>query len=102
MSLAVANSGGLRGSFEIGQILMGDLLTVLPFENTFDVIKVKGRTLKKLFERSAGRLSPDGQGEPGGFLQVSGFQITFDLRRDVGDRVVELLVRCSRCKVPRY
>ena len=30
-----------------------------------------------------------------------GFQITFDLRRPAFDRVAEILVRCSECKMPK-
>ena len=32
----------------------------------------------------------------------SGFQLTYDLLRPKGDRVVEMLLRCSKCKVPRF
>ena len=43
MSLAFINSGGLRGDFEIGNITMYDVLTVLPFKNSVEVLTIKGR-----------------------------------------------------------
>ncbi len=71
VALAFINSGGLRGSFEAGVITESDVLTVLPFGNTVDVVSVTGRTLRQVFERSAGRMSPDGKQTSGGFLQVT-------------------------------
>lgn len=51
---------------------MEDLLSVLPFGGTFDLVQLKGATLRKAFEFSARRY---GQGT-GEFLQVSGqFQL---------------------------
>ncbi|XP_072021392.1 snake venom 5'-nucleotidase-like [Amphiura filiformis] len=38
----------------------------------------------------------------GAFLQMSGIWVTYDITRDVGDRVVEVLVRCTDCDVPRF
>lgn len=72
--MAFLNSGGLRGSFEIGNITAADALAVLPFENTVDVITLKGRDLKDVFEEMAKRMNPDGTSGNGGFLQVSGQQ----------------------------
>lgn len=52
---------------------MEDLLSVLPFGGTFDLVQLKGATLRKAFEFSARRY---GQGT-GEFLQVSGqFQLS--------------------------
>ncbi|TRY64203.1 hypothetical protein TCAL_04631 [Tigriopus californicus] len=100
--MAFLNSGGLRGSFEIGNISAADILAVLPFENTVDVITLKGRDLKSVFEEMAKRMNPDGTSGNGGFLQVSGIFVTFDLRRQEGDRVIQLKTRCSKCRVPKY
>jgi hypothetical protein len=32
----------------------------------------------------------------------SGFQLTFDLCRGVGDRVSQILVRCAKCSMPKF
>lgn len=76
------NSGGIRGSFEIGNISMADLLTVMPFGNTIDLITIKGRYIKETFEKAAARMKPDGETSSGGFLQVSGANSSF-LKRDM-------------------
>lgn len=56
-------SGPLTGS-----ITMEDLLAVLPFGGTFDLVYLTGATLRKVFEFSVRRYG-SGTGE---FLQVSG------------------------------
>ena len=58
----------------MGNISMADVFTVLPFENTVDVISMRGKDLKELFEQVAGGIKPDGSGLTTGakFLQVSG------------------------------
>lgn len=51
-----------------GSITMEDLLAVLPFGGTFDLVQLSGATLRKVFEFSVRRYG-SGTGE---FLQVSG------------------------------
>jgi len=47
---------------------MEDLISVLPFGGTFDVVQLKGSTLRKAFEHSVRRYGE----RTGEFLQVSG------------------------------
>lgn len=77
---------------------MEEVIAVLPFGGTFDLVQLKGSTLKKAFENSVRRYGSS-RGE---FLQVSGIHVEYDLSRSVGDRVTSLSLRCSRCRVPRY
>ena len=51
-----------------GSITMEDLISVLPFGGTFDMVQMKGTTLLKVFEHSVRRYG----GSTGEFLQVSG------------------------------
>lgn len=54
---------------------MEQLLAVLPFGGTLDLVQLKGSTLRKLFEFSVRRY---GQGS-GEFLQVSGWFLAVPL-----------------------
>lgn len=47
---------------------MEEILTVLPFGGTFDLVQIKGSTVKKAFEHSVHRYGH----MSGEFLQVSG------------------------------
>ena len=107
MSLAFINSGGLRGDLEIGNITMYDVLTVLPFKNSIDIITIKGKYLLETFEFVAsGKWTTEADGSltkagVGRFLQVSGFRVIVDPGVEEGQRIRQLLVRCSACRVPR-
>lgn len=54
---------------------MEDLISVLPFGGTFDLVHLKGSTLRKAFEHSVGRYGQS----TGEFLQVSGMCRLTDL-----------------------
>lgn len=101
-ALALMNSGGIRGSFEMGNITTADMLTVLPFQNSIDLVTLSGQNILDTFELAAGKMKADGTSSAGGFLQVSGFHIAIDLRRAKGQRVTELLSRCNKCHSPTY
>lgn len=72
VSASIFNGGGIRTSIDEltrnGSITMEDLISVLPFGGTFDLVTLKGSTLRKAFEHSVRRY---GQSS-GEFLQVSG------------------------------
>ena len=51
---------------------MADILTILPFGNSVDILTIYGKTLRKLLEKSVALLSPDSPNTEGGFIQVSG------------------------------
>lgn len=55
----------------IGSITMEDILTVLPFGATVDLVQIKGSTVKKAFEHAVRRHGS----MSGEFLQVSGLMI---------------------------
>lgn len=99
---------------------MEEILTVLPFGATFDLVQLKGSTLKKAFEHAVHRYG----GKHGEFLQVSGnsgfffaaglarrtkrhtsfsgIRVEYDVSRPVNQRVVSLAALCTWCRVPRY
>lgn len=51
-----------------GSITMEDLIAVLPFGGTFDLVQMNGSALREVFEHSVHRYG----GSTGEFLQVSG------------------------------
>ncbi|XP_041352269.1 snake venom 5'-nucleotidase-like [Gigantopelta aegis] len=102
VSIAVMNAGGIRSSVQQGDISVGDVLSVLPFRNTVDIIELKGIHVLGMFENSVARYSKDADRLFGGFLQVSGIRVTYDIAKPVGKRVVKVKVRCSNCSIPKY
>ncbi|XP_050960426.1 5'-nucleotidase [Labeo rohita] len=102
VSSCILNGGFIRSPIDErnrnGSITMEDLIAVLPFGNTFDLVQMNGSTLKEVFEHSVRRHG----GGTGEFLQVSGFQVVYDLSKPSGNRVKSVNVLCTKCRVPRY
>ncbi|KAF7246890.1 Snake venom 5'-nucleotidase [Varanus komodoensis] len=102
VSMCIVNGGGIRGPINErnnnGTITLEELLSVLPFGGTFDLLQIKGSMLKAAFEHSVHR---HGQGT-GELLQVSGIKVLYDLTQKPGSRVVSLKVLCTDCRVPVY
>ncbi|KAL8186223.1 UNVERIFIED_CONTAM: hypothetical protein K2H54_066268 [Gekko kuhli] len=71
VSMCIVNGGGIRAPIDErsnnGTITLEELLGVLPFGGTFDLLKIKGSTLKEAFEHSVHR---HGKGT-GEMLQVA-------------------------------
>jgi 2',3'-cyclic-nucleotide 2'-phosphodiesterase (5'-nucleotidase family) len=71
-TIAMINSGGMRAKSLGNSITLEDLLNVFPYENSIDVMELKGGTIRKVLEKSAKLLSPEKRNTEGGFIQVSG------------------------------
>lgn len=101
VSLGMWNGGGIRSSIDKNMtetISAEELLKVLPFGNTADIVEIKGVDLLKAFEHSVSSL-PKWEGR---FLQVSGFRLKYNLGKKVGERLIEAKALCTKCRVPRY
>ncbi|XP_039993539.1 snake venom 5'-nucleotidase-like [Xiphias gladius] len=102
VSICMLNSGAIRTAidehYKNGSISMEEILTILPFGGTFDLVKIKGSTMKKAFEHSIHRYGS----MSGEFLQVSGIHVEYDLSRPVNQRVVSVSTLCNECRVPKY
>ena len=75
VTIALANSGGLRASIDKGPVTMGEVLTVLPFQNTLSTFRVSGQTVIDALENGVSQI----EGVKGRFPQVAGLKFTFDV-----------------------
>ena len=55
VDFAIANLGGLRSDIEAGDVTIGTMFNIFPFENKIVVLGLKGSDLKQLIESNAGR-----------------------------------------------
>jgi 5'-nucleotidase / UDP-sugar diphosphatase len=81
---AFVNQGGLRTDLPAGDITMGDLMKVMPFDNSVVVARMPGRMIRDIIERKSRRNSS-------GIVQ-SGAQVIVDPDAPDGERVRDLLV----------
>ncbi|MEM9578016.1 MAG: bifunctional metallophosphatase/5'-nucleotidase [Pseudomonadota bacterium] len=88
IEIAIQNGGGIRASIDAGEVTMGEVLTVLPFQNTLSTFQVTGATILAALENGVSQ-HEEGAGR---FPQVAGMSYTFDLAQPPGSRVSDVMV----------
>nr|WP_272212723.1 bifunctional metallophosphatase/5'-nucleotidase [Marinicella sp. W31]MDC2878634.1 bifunctional metallophosphatase/5'-nucleotidase [Marinicella sp. W31] len=88
ISIAIQNGGGVRASIDPGVVTMGEVLTVLPFQNTIATFQLKGSDLVAALENGLSQIEDGG----GRYPQVSGLKYTYDASKAPGSRVVSVEV----------
>ncbi|MFD1745186.1 5'-nucleotidase C-terminal domain-containing protein [Rhizobium helianthi] len=89
ITIAIVNGGGLRASIDQGDVTMGEVLTVLPFQNTIATFQLKGEDIKAALENGVSQIE-DGAGR---FAQVGGMKYAFDRSKPVGSRISDIMVK---------
>ncbi|PCJ83296.1 MAG: multifunctional 2',3'-cyclic-nucleotide 2'-phosphodiesterase/5'-nucleotidase/3'-nucleotidase [Hyphomicrobiales bacterium] len=75
IQIAIANSGGLRASIDAGPVTMGEVLTVLPFQNTLSTFHLKGSDVIAALENGVSQVEE----VKGRFPQVAGIKFVWDM-----------------------
>ena len=88
IEIAIQNGGGIRASIDDGPITMGEVLTVLPFQNTLSTFQVTGATMLKALENGVSQIE-EGAGR---FPQVAGMSYAFDGYQPAGARISDVMV----------
>ncbi|SMX37890.1 bifunctional metallophosphatase/5'-nucleotidase [Maliponia aquimaris] len=88
VEIAIANGGGLRSSIDAGPVTMGEVLTVLPFQNTLSTFQVTGAVVVEALENGVSQVE-EGAGR---FPQVAGLTFTVDLTQAPGSRVSDVML----------
>jgi len=64
--IGFVNSGGIRATLPKGAVTVGDVVTVLPFDNTVVTVPMRGDEVRRLLDFVAGRVGKGGYGEVAG------------------------------------
>ncbi|NNF70570.1 MAG: multifunctional 2',3'-cyclic-nucleotide 2'-phosphodiesterase/5'-nucleotidase/3'-nucleotidase [Rhodobacteraceae bacterium] len=88
IQVAFANSGGIRASMDGGEVTMGEVMTVLPFQNTLSTFQAKGQVLIDALENGVSQVEE----VAGRFPQVAGMTFTWDPAAEPGSRIVSVTV----------
>ncbi|MCA0941188.1 5'-nucleotidase/apyrase family protein [Salipiger pacificus] len=88
VEIAITNGGGLRASIDAGEVTMGEVLTVLPFQNTLSTFQVTGAVIKEALENGVSEMEEGG----GRFPQVAGMSFTVTPSAEVGSRISDVMV----------
>ena len=89
ISIAIMNSGGVRASMDAGEVTMGEVLTVLPFQNTLATFQLSGEDVIAALENGVSQVEE----VKGRFPQVAGIKFTWDSSIAANEgRVQEVMV----------
>ncbi|WP_282181379.1 bifunctional metallophosphatase/5'-nucleotidase [Aliiroseovarius marinus] len=88
IQIAMMNGGGIRASIDAGDVTMGEVLTVLPFQNTLSTFQVSGAVVLEALENAVSQ-HEEGAGR---FMQVAGMTYAFDLTKEPGSRISDVMV----------
>ncbi|MFS4437303.1 bifunctional metallophosphatase/5'-nucleotidase [Paracoccaceae bacterium GXU_MW_L88] len=88
IQIAIQNSGGLRASIDAGEVTMGEVLTVLPFQNVIATFQLSGEQVLEALENGVSQMEE----QAGRFPQVAGMKFTVDPAAEAGSRISEVMV----------
>ncbi len=74
IAIAIQNGGGIRASIDVGEVTMGEVFQVLPFQNTLSTFWVSGKTVIEALENGVSQVEE----VKGRFLQVAGLKFDWD------------------------
>ncbi len=86
--IAVTNAGGLRADIPAGELTRAHVLDAFPFVDRIVTVEIAGRDLRGVLEQGCSLQS--------GLIQVAGLRAVYDLRRPVGQRVLDVTIGGQR------
>ncbi|WP_122519545.1 bifunctional metallophosphatase/5'-nucleotidase [Pannonibacter phragmitetus] len=89
VEIVIQNGGGLRASIDSGEITMGEVLTVLPFQNTLATFQLKGSDVVAALENGVSKVE-EGAGR---FAQVAGLRYEWTKAKPAGERILKVEVK---------
>ncbi|CDN49237.1 5'-nucleotidase C-terminal domain-containing protein [Neorhizobium galegae] len=89
ITIAIQNGGGLRASIDAGEVTQGEVVSVLPFQNTLATFQLTGADVVKALENGVSQID-DGAGR---FPQVAGLKYSFDKSKQAGAKVSDVQVK---------
>lgn len=87
--IAIMNGGGVRASLAKGPVTMGEVMVVLPFQNTIATLKLTGADIRAALEHGVSQAEE----LAGRFPQVAGLRFVWDPKGQAGQRIVSVDVR---------
>lgn len=81
--IGITNGGGLRCPIPKGDINMGKLYEVMPFDNTLYTMELKGSDLKRVIENGI-------MNDTIGWVQAAGIKVNYDAKKPAGSRIISM------------
>ena len=88
IDVALQNGGGVRAGIDAGDVTMGEVLTVLPFQNTLSTFRISGAVLIEALENGLSQV----ESGAGRYPQVAGMEVIYDPAAAPGARVKQVMI----------
>lgn len=95
-TIAMTNGGGLRAPLPRGDISIGDVMTMLPFEGKIRVRELSGKKILAALEHGVAGENAHGPA----LLQVAGLSYTVDPSKPAGSRVQKVVLNTGKSQAP--
>jgi 2',3'-cyclic-nucleotide 2'-phosphodiesterase (5'-nucleotidase family) len=89
--LALTTGGGIRASIAAGDISMGNVMEVLPFNNFLVTLDITGEQVRQALENGVSQVS-EGAGR---FPQIAGFSFVWDPSAATGSRIKSVAIKTT-------
>lgn len=99
--IAFVSSGTTKMNIRAGEIYASDVDQAIPFKDLIVLMELRGETVRQVLEQSA-KLESDSGGSGGKILQVAGIRFKYDLKKEKGNRVVELNINGEKLDRKRW
>ncbi|WP_051623632.1 5'-nucleotidase C-terminal domain-containing protein [Clostridium hydrogeniformans] len=83
VQIGITNGGGLRVPLTKGEITVGNLYEVMPFDNTLVTMKLKGSDLKRVLENGI-------DNKEVGWVQFYGLRVFYDKEAPFGNKITSM------------
>jgi 5'-nucleotidase/UDP-sugar diphosphatase len=87
--IAILNSGSIRASIPAGGVALGQVISVLPFDNYLVVVDITGEQVVAVLENGVSQVEE----LAGRFPQVAGLRFNWDANAAAGSRIVSVDVK---------
>jgi 2',3'-cyclic-nucleotide 2'-phosphodiesterase/3'-nucleotidase len=91
--VGVANNGGLRIDIPAGNVTVGQIYTLMPFDNEINTVSMNKAQLKTVLEQAVGTYPDPSNAKNtlgGKGIQISGIKFTYDDSRAYGSKVTSI------------
>lgn len=95
---AIINGGGLRTSIMKGPVTVGNIYSVLPFNNYILSIRLTGQQIRDALEYGVSGI----EAKEGRFPQVSGISFAYSPAREAGKRIAAILIAGKPLELTRH
>ncbi|MPM42000.1 hypothetical protein SDC9_88662 [bioreactor metagenome] len=95
--IGLTNGGGIRAPLAKGELTVGDMYTVFPFDNTLVTFELTGADLKKNLEHG---IDPN---NGVGWIQFYGIKVFYDETKPVGEKITSMrLMDGTKIEADKY